>query len=447
MSTIARCRTVVGSLYGLLRNRLGINVATSLEAQELSCTVAPARRLVVLGHEPIAGFARDHGTVADEAAMLALHTLDSTTLIAEPRFVAPGDSVLRTDDPGWRWHCIAGHGTTLSDWERRPLSSKIAAIEVELGTKIGSAVLDGYYTSSEVDDLLAGKQASLANAAALGRISADPGGAPKWDGGGWPGGGESLPLTLPECLAELDVLAYYTADYGVLDASGVPCSVAGDGVAEWQDRSGHGYHLTPTDSSHRPEWQPAVVGTTPVIRFGAVTQSNLRSASLAVPAREHTIVVVARATSPTQKYGRLAVIGLPTSGHDYDSEASAELEARNADGYAAVYNARQSVNTGTALSASQVGGQQLPWGRYALRVARGNVHLSVDGTQWSGGMTPNYGTYTGFALGCYWTDGAPYSDTLAQLVGDELAVAVFARGLTDWELGWLHRALYETYGI
>jgi len=159
--SIARCRTVVGSLYALMRNALGLNVATSLESQELSCTVAPDRRLVVLGHEPIAGFARDHGTVADEAAMLALHTLDSTTLLTEPTFVAPGDSCTRVDDPGWRWHCIAGHGQALSDWERRPLSSKIAAIEVELGTKIGSAVLDGYYTSSEVDDLLDGKQDSL----------------------------------------------------------------------------------------------------------------------------------------------------------------------------------------------------------------------------------------------------------------------------------------------
>ena len=127
--SIARCRTVVGSLYGLMRNALGLNVATSLESQELSCTVAPDRRLVVLGHEPIAGFARDHGTVADEAAMLALHTLDSTTLLAEPRFVAPGDSCIRTDDPGWRWYCITNHGQALADWERRPLAGAIAGAQ------------------------------------------------------------------------------------------------------------------------------------------------------------------------------------------------------------------------------------------------------------------------------------------------------------------------------
>ena len=136
--SIARCRTVVGSLYALMRNALGINVATSLESQELSCTVAPDRRLVVLGHDPIAGFTRDHGTVANEAAMLALHTLDSTTLLAEPTFVAPGDSCIRADDPGWRWHCISGHGQSLSDWERRPLAGAIAAEVAGL-----DAALDG----------------------------------------------------------------------------------------------------------------------------------------------------------------------------------------------------------------------------------------------------------------------------------------------------------------
>ncbi|MBP8962517.1 MAG: hypothetical protein KBG39_06190 [Opitutaceae bacterium] len=151
--SIARCRTVVGSLYALMRNALGLNVATSLESQELSCTVAPDRRLVVLGHEPIAGFARDHGTVANEAAMLALHTLDSTTLLAEPRFVAAGDSCLRADDPGWRWHCLRGHGTQLSDWERRPLGGALD------GQTHAQSAIDS--SSGWITTALAGKQDSL----------------------------------------------------------------------------------------------------------------------------------------------------------------------------------------------------------------------------------------------------------------------------------------------
>jgi hypothetical protein len=127
MSTKARAVTIVGSLYALMRNRLGLNVATPLLAQEISATASPDRPLVVSTHTPVAGWPVDHGTVADEAAMLALHTLDSTTLVTFPTFVAPGDSCLRTDDPGWRWHCISGHGTTLADWERRPLPGALSA--------------------------------------------------------------------------------------------------------------------------------------------------------------------------------------------------------------------------------------------------------------------------------------------------------------------------------
>lgn len=142
--SIARITPIVGSLYALMRQALGLNVATPLGAQELSCTVAPDRRLVVLGHEPIAGFERTHGTVADEAAMLALHTLDSTTLSISPRFVAPGDSVLRTDDPGWRWHCISGHGQSLSDWERRPLGGALSGLSAEIA---GAQPLDADLTA------------------------------------------------------------------------------------------------------------------------------------------------------------------------------------------------------------------------------------------------------------------------------------------------------------
>ena len=200
MSTIARARAVVGSLYGLLRNRLGLNVATALESQELSCTVAPDRRLVVLGHEPIAGFARDHGTVADAAAMLALHTLDSTTLIALPTFVAPGDSVLRSDDPGWRWHCIAGHGQVLSDWERRPLGGALSGLAVSGHTHPISAITD-------LQSALAGKQAALSNAAVVAALG-DTGGVLTYGGTpvGGGGGGSSI-----------EPIAYGDIDWGGTD--------------------------------------------------------------------------------------------------------------------------------------------------------------------------------------------------------------------------------------
>lgn len=145
--------------------------------------------------------------------MLALHTfaMDSADNPL-PRYVAPGDSCTRTDDPGWRWHCIAGHGTTLADWERRPLAGALAAIESGVS---GAQPLDADLTAiaaqgvsawglarlgdygattakvalgieqADVAGLvaaLAAKQDSLTNATALARISALTDGPLLWDG-------------------------------------------------------------------------------------------------------------------------------------------------------------------------------------------------------------------------------------------------------------------------
>lgn len=160
MSIIRRSVTTVGSLYALMRQRLRLNVKTPLLTQEISATSAPDRPLVVSTLTPIAGWPVDHGTVADEAAMLALHTLDSTTLLTEPTFVAPGDSCLRADDPDWRWHCISGHGTTLADWERRPLAGALSGLALSGHTHPLASL-------AEVVTALEGKQAASANLTAL----------------------------------------------------------------------------------------------------------------------------------------------------------------------------------------------------------------------------------------------------------------------------------------
>lgn len=165
MSTIRRSVTTVGSLYALMRQMLRLNVKTPLLTQEISATSTPDRPLVVSTLTPIAGWPVDHGTVADEAAMLALHTLDSTTLLTEPTFVAPGDSCLRADDPDWRWHCIAGHGQALSDWERRPLAGALSGLAVSGHTHAMSAIT-GLQTALEALDSAVGAVATTANAAA-----------------------------------------------------------------------------------------------------------------------------------------------------------------------------------------------------------------------------------------------------------------------------------------
>jgi len=172
---IIRVTPPTGGIHALATNRDYTTGAGLLTDEDMSITTS-GRLGVWMGHRMIVGEISDHGEVADEAAMLTLHDWpDDPHTRAVYHYVAPGDSCTRADDPGWRWHCISGHGQALSDWERRPLGG----------------ALDGYYTSSEVDDLLDGKQAALANAAALARITAVAGGPPKWDGGDWPGGGGS----------------------------------------------------------------------------------------------------------------------------------------------------------------------------------------------------------------------------------------------------------------
>ena len=278
----ARCITIVGSLYALMRQMLSLNVATPLGAQELSATIAPDRPLVVLGHEPIAGFAHDHGTVANEAAMLALHTLDSTTLLVEPTFVAPGDSVLRADDPGWRWHCLRGHGQSLTDWERRPLGGALEGLATSGHTHAISAI-------TGLQSALDGKQAALANAATVARLSSVPTGPLLFDGvevGGGTGGGTVSPL--------VTAAINWNAACGVWDAAGVLPSDGGV-VSRWDDATGNGAYLTAVAA---PTYRANGFGSgIPAVEFDGIDDSMQGSYSTALLSRAsgfEMLAVIAR---------------------------------------------------------------------------------------------------------------------------------------------------------
>ena len=124
---VARTYVAPGTVWDVARNRDHTTGAGALIPQDLCATTDRAG--VWLQWTMLAGFPVAHGEVADEAAMLALHTfgMDSADN-PSPRYVAPGDSCLRTDDPGWRWYCLSGHGLTLSDWERRPLAGALTGL-------------------------------------------------------------------------------------------------------------------------------------------------------------------------------------------------------------------------------------------------------------------------------------------------------------------------------
>lgn len=123
---VLRVQPPYGPLAWLLRNRDKVAAGTPGKLIPNDLAIITGRG-IARQWQLVAGLPVDHGTVADEAAMLALHVDSSET--AYPRWVVPGDSCLRTDDPGWRWHCIAGHGQVLSDWERRPLGGALGSYQ------------------------------------------------------------------------------------------------------------------------------------------------------------------------------------------------------------------------------------------------------------------------------------------------------------------------------
>lgn len=134
----------------------------------------------VMAEAAVAGLPRYYGPVADEAAMLALHAPTAYP----PRWVAAGDKCRRTDT-GAVMECVAGNGTNAADWLALASHESITALTAAIGATDSSIAA----LADEVD----GKWDTPANAGALSRISAEPGGVMLWDGlplsGGGGGGG------------------------------------------------------------------------------------------------------------------------------------------------------------------------------------------------------------------------------------------------------------------
>ena len=424
--SIARCISVVGSLYALMRNRLGINVATSLESQELSCTVAPDRRLVVLGHEPIAGFARDHGTVADQAAMLALHTLDSTTLLAEPTFVAPGDSCLRADDPGWRWYCITNHGQALADWERRPLASTVTGLQSALdGKQAASANLT---TLAAVASSAAGRAlmaVATPTSAKLVQINANAS-VTLIDGGG---GTSVTPADLPSLCLWLD------AGVGVLDEDGADCA-SGAEIATWKDGSGRGNHVT-APAGHRPTFTAAGGGGRVAVTFGG--EQYMVNAALSIASlMDCAVIGVLRVTTTADNVG-IVVLGASGGGNDYDSTGRLVVEQGTAANYApfgACTNSKTRILLGPRPCARSAYSVQVVGGRIVVS-DRGNDYRDVR-TSATEGWSESLGSATGVLLGARWLDGA-VSGTY--LTGEIQELLICGSALTSYELAGIMQYL------
>lgn len=253
---VIRVLAPFGTLASLLRNRdkVAADAPGKLTAHDL---VAVTGRGICRQWTLVAGLPVDHGTVADEATMLALHVDSAET--PPPRWVVPGDSCTRADDPGWRWHCISGHGQALSDWERRPLGAALSGLAVSGHTHAISAVtglqtaLDGKQPASAVLSDLSDVSGSLAY---KGTVIAGGGGTQLWD--------------------DQSVQMWYDADASPpLGVDGVAGD--GDAIVAWRDLSRYGRVAKQLTAGNRPTWSDAESA----VKFASGSSQHIQTAKIA----------------------------------------------------------------------------------------------------------------------------------------------------------------------
>lgn len=423
---VARTYVPTGSVWDLARNRDVTTGGGKLIAQDVAATTD--RPGVWLQWEMLAGWPVDYGIVADEAAMIALHSYADSALVNPiPRYVAPGDSCLRTDDPGWRWHCIAGHGLALADWERRPLA----------GALEGFAATDHTHAIAEVDgleDALNAKQTIPPNAAALANITA-AGGLPLWYGSPWPIAGGGGGTSLDDLVADLPVAAWYAADEGCEEATDDPCE-SGDPVARWRDKSGNDVHLTQATSGYRPSWIAGAIGSRPAVRFDGTDDHLIGDTFPSIGLADCTIIFVAAAVASAD-YHRLAVIGASGSGFDYDSTARLALQV----GYGTDSYRVQASGLNFAISA----GRPAPLGVYAVRIYHNVAQISVDDAVRTAVAGSSFvASLPGLLIGAYYDSGVSTGYSFA---GDLAEMVIIDSGLGDGQLGQIVGALRAKYGI
>lgn len=167
---VSRVTPPIGSDWDIAKNRdhVAAGTAGKLTANDFTATTT-GREGLWIEYKMLAGFPVDHGEVADEAAMIGLHNWAADPLTtASYHYVVPGDSCTRTDDPGFRWHCLAGNGLWTAQWERRPLA---AAVATAAGSAVWGGVTGDLSEQADLTDAL-GTLAPLASPALTGAPTA-----------------------------------------------------------------------------------------------------------------------------------------------------------------------------------------------------------------------------------------------------------------------------------
>lgn len=127
--------------------------------------------------------------------------------------------------------------------------------------------------------------------------------------GGYPaiGGAAWTPASLPS------LVAWYKADSGVYNDAGTTLATNSQTVQQWNDQSGHGYHMSQATAGNRPSFQTAGYNGKQTVLFSQAAATGLVTASgVAISGSPFSCFFVGQMTSGVDNNGRVMGYGTST---------------------------------------------------------------------------------------------------------------------------------------
>lgn len=211
----------------------------------------------------------------------------------------------------------------------------------------------------------------------------------------------------------------------------------------WRDQSGHGYDLSQATAGYRPTFRTPVRRSLPVVRFDGAGDHMLASGVPAIDLRECTLVLVLGEAAGLSSQVGIAVIGASGSGASYNAATRIGIQSGGVTA-----KALQVVGGtgGEAVSTLPHLHTTLGFGVRSFRVHRRWIQAFAHDmfAAPADESTTLTTSQSGFLLGS-WYDSTPQLS--GSYAGDIAEVVLFARPLTDTQLGQVVTALMGKWGV